>query len=62
MMGTMDNMKNKAKEAAGQHGDKVDQGLDKAAEKAKERSGGKHDDKIDRGVERGKQEFEEFGR
>ena len=61
-MGTMDNMKDKAKEAAGQHGDKIDQGMDKAGEMAKEKTGGQHDDKVDEGVERGKEAVEDFGR
>jgi MT0933-like antitoxin protein len=60
-MGTMDNMKDKAKEAAGQHGDKIDEGMDKAGQMAKEKTGGKQDDKIDQGVERGKEAVEDFG-
>lgn len=60
-MGTMDNMKDKGKEAAGQHGDKIDEGIDKAGEKVKEKTPDQHDDKIDQGVERGKQAVEDFG-
>jgi hypothetical protein len=56
-MGLMD----KAKDAAGKHGDKVDEGMDKAGEMAKEKTGGQHDDKIDQGVEKGKQAAEDFG-
>lgn len=62
VMGMMDNMKQKAKEAAAQHGDKIDQAMDKAAELAKEKTGGRHDDKIDKGVEKGKQAVEDLGR
>jgi hypothetical protein len=58
----MDEMKDKAKEAAGQHGDKVDEGLDKAGGMAKEKTGGEHDEQIDKGVERGKGAVEDFGR
>jgi hypothetical protein len=61
-MGMMDNMKDKAKDAAGQHGDKIDEGMDKAGDMAKEKTGGQHDDKIDQGVERGKDAVEDFGR
>jgi hypothetical protein len=57
----MDNMKDKAKDAAGQHGDKIDEGMDKAGDMAKEKTGGQHDDKIDQGVERGKGAVEDFG-
>jgi hypothetical protein len=44
----------KAKEMLGKHDDKVDQGLDKAGEGAKERYTG-HDEQIDTAVEQGKQ-------
>jgi hypothetical protein len=44
----------KAKEMLGKHDDKVDQGLDKAGEAAKERYAG-HDEQIDTAVEQGKQ-------
>lgn len=40
----------KAKELIGQHDDKVDQGLDKAGEAAKQKYAG-HDDQIDKGVD-----------
>lgn len=46
-----DEMKNKAKNALGQHGDKADQGLDKANEAAKSRFG-EHSDKIDSATEK----------
>lgn len=60
-MGVMDNMKDKARDAAGEHGDKVDQGIDKAGEMAKEKTGGKHDDKIDQGMERGRDAMQDLG-
>jgi len=40
----------KAKELLNQHDDKVDQGLDKAGEAAKQRFAG-HDDQIDQGID-----------
>ena len=61
-MGMMDNMKDKAQDAAGQHGDEIDQGIDKAGEMAKEKTPDQHDGKIDQGVERGKEAVEDFGR
>jgi hypothetical protein len=44
----------KAKDLLRQHGDKVDQGLDKAAELVDQKTGGKHRDKIDRVVSEAK--------
>ncbi len=61
-MGIMDSMKDKAKEVARDHGDKIAESVDKATEMAKERTGGQHDDKIDQGAERAKQALEDFGR
>ncbi len=61
-MGMMDNLKDKAKDAAREHGDKIADGLDKARNMAKEKTGGQHDDKIDQGVERAKQAVEDLGR
>ncbi|WP_031466898.1 antitoxin [Sciscionella sediminilitoris] len=43
---------NKAKEFAGEHGDKVEQGLDKAGEFAKEKFG--HEEQIDKGLDKAK--------
>jgi hypothetical protein len=60
-VGALDDMKDKARDAAGQHGDKIDQGMDKAGDMAKEKTPDQHDDKIDQGVERGKQGVEDFG-
>ena len=61
-MGMMDNMKDKARDAVGQHGDKIDEGLDKAGELAKDKAPGQHDDKIDRGVDKAQQAAEDLGR
>ncbi|MFC3521670.1 antitoxin [Streptomonospora nanhaiensis] len=38
----------KFKDAAGDHGDQVAKGVDKAEEFAKDRTGGKYDDQIDK--------------
>jgi hypothetical protein len=54
-------MKDKAKDLAGEHGDKAKEGIDKAAELADEKTGGKHSDKIDQGAEKGKDFVDEMG-
>ena len=41
----------KAREAADQHDDKVDQGLEKAGDFADQKTGGKYDEQIDKGVD-----------
>jgi hypothetical protein len=61
-MGKMDEMKDKAKEMAGRHGDKIDQGMDKAGDMAKDKAPDQHGDKIDQAVDRGKQAAEDLGR
>ncbi|UYM04575.1 antitoxin [Solicola gregarius] len=48
-MGMFDKFKNKATEAASEHSDQVDAGLDKAADAASKVTGGKFDDKIESG-------------
>jgi hypothetical protein len=57
-MGIMD----KAKDAAGQHGDKIDEGIDKAGDMAKDKAPDQHDDKIDRGVDKAQQAADDFGK
>jgi len=57
-MGIMD----KAKDAAGEHGDKIDEGLDKAGDMAKDKAPDQHDDKIDKGVDKAQQAAEDFGK
>ncbi len=41
----------KAKDVLNQHPDKIDEGLDRAAGIADQRTGGKHADQIDQGVD-----------
>lgn len=48
-MGFLDKLKGKATKAVDQHGDKIAQGIDRAAEAADRRTGGKHGDKIAKG-------------
>ena len=44
----------KAKDLLGQHGDKVEQAIDKVADAVDEKTGGKYADQIDKGVEAAK--------
>lgn len=44
----------KAKDLAGEHGDKIGEGLDKAADLINEKTGGKFEGQIDAGVEKAK--------
>jgi uncharacterized protein YjbJ (UPF0337 family) len=46
-MGFLDNAKSKLNDALDQHGDKISDGIDKAAALADEKTGGKHTDKIE---------------
>jgi MT0933-like antitoxin protein len=45
----------KARDAADQHDEQVDKGLDKAGDFADEHTGGKHSDQIDKGVDQAQQ-------
>lgn len=54
-MGFMDDAKQKLTTAVNTHGDKINQGLDRAAAAVDKRTGGKHSDKITQGVARAKQ-------
>jgi hypothetical protein len=60
-MGMFDKLKGKAAELAGEHGDKADQGLDKAAEVADEKTGGKYTDQINSGAEKAKDAMDNLG-
>jgi hypothetical protein len=50
--GLFDKAKEKMGQLASEHGDKVDQGVDKAADMADEKTGGKHGDKIQQGADK----------
>ncbi|MEU0137333.1 antitoxin [Streptomyces sp. NPDC006296] len=67
-MGFLDNLKAKlepAKEKVGdlahQHGDKIDQGLDKAARTVDEKTKGKYSDKIVSGTQKAKDAVDRLG-
>jgi hypothetical protein len=48
-MGFLDNAKEQLTKAVDQHGDKIAEGMDKAADALDKRTGGKHQDKIQQG-------------
>lgn len=52
-------LRDQAQEKLGQHGDKVDQGVEKARDMADERTGGKYSDQLDKGADQVKQRFGE---
>ncbi|HZN71949.1 MAG TPA: antitoxin [Micromonosporaceae bacterium] len=54
-------MFDKAKGKLAGHGDDVQQGVDKAAEAADEKTGGKYSDKIDKGAEAVKGRLDDTG-
>ncbi|OON75164.1 antitoxin [Streptomyces tsukubensis] len=67
-MGFLDNMKaklgpakDKVSDLAQQHGDKIGQGLDKAAKTVDQRTGGKYSDKIQSGTDKAKDAVDRMG-
>jgi VIT1/CCC1 family predicted Fe2+/Mn2+ transporter len=53
--------KGKAEDLAKQHGDKIDQGLDKAGHAADSKTGGKHSSQINSGVDKAKDTVKNYG-
>lgn len=53
-MGFLDKLRGKASDAVDQHGEKIADGIDKAADVADKKTGGKHADRIDSGAEKAK--------
>jgi hypothetical protein len=53
--------KDKAGDTARQHPDKVDSGIDKAAQTADTRTGGKHSGRIDTGADKAKDSMGKLG-
>jgi hypothetical protein len=60
-MSMFDKIKDKAGEMLGQHGDKAEEGIDKAAEFADDKTGGKYSDQIDTGAEKAKDMMDGLG-
>lgn len=46
-MGLFDSAKDKASESAGEHQDKIDDGIERAGDAADEKTGGKYSDHVD---------------
>ena len=53
-VGILDKFKKKAAEVTEDHGDKIETGIDKAADFADDKTGGKYSDKIESGAEAAK--------
>ncbi|HEY5784235.1 MAG TPA: antitoxin [Microlunatus sp.] len=51
----------KAKDLLNEHNDKVDQGIDKAAELIDQKTGGQHTEQIDQAAEQAKQTMDNAG-
>ena len=51
----------KAKDLLNEHSDKVDQGIDKAAELIDQKTGGQHTEQIDQAAEQAKQAMDNTG-
>ena len=57
----LNELKDKAKEAVGQHGDKVEDGVDRAGQFVDEKTGNKHSDQIQQGVDKAKEGLRNWG-
>ncbi|MGH9012182.1 MAG: antitoxin [Acidimicrobiia bacterium] len=55
-------MKEKARDALNEHRDKIEEGMDKAAEKAKQKAGNEHSGKIDSVLDKGRDALDKFAR
>lgn len=61
-MGFLDKAKDQAEKLAEDHGDKIEEGIDKAADLADEKTGGKYSDQIETGAEKAKDVVEDLGK
>jgi hypothetical protein len=57
----LNELKDKAKEAVGQHGDKVEDGVDRAGQFVDEKTGNKHSDQVQQGVDKAKEGLRNWG-
>jgi hypothetical protein len=57
----LDDVKNKAADLVDEHGDKIKDGIDKAADFADDKTGGKHTDKIDSVADKAKDALDKLG-
>ena len=51
-MSMFDNIRDKAEDAAGEHPDQVNEGIEKAGDFVDDKTGGKYSDQIDQGQEK----------
>ena len=58
---TAEEVKDKAEDLAGEHGGKVKEGLDKAADVVDDKTGHKHTDKIEGAVDKAKDAVDKLG-
>jgi hypothetical protein len=59
-MGFLDKAKSQLTKAVNEHGDKITQGMDKAAEAIDEKTGRKHSDKIAKGKVKAKEALDKL--
>ena len=59
-MSFLDKFRAKAKDAVDQHGDKISQGIDKAAKMADDKTKGKYSDKIDTAQQKSKEALDKL--
>lgn len=59
-MSFLDKFKARAKDAVDQHGDKISDGIDKAAKMADEKTKGKYSDKIDTAQQKSKEALDKL--
>ncbi|MFC0435510.1 antitoxin [Kutzneria buriramensis] len=57
----LNELKNKAKEMVGEHGDKADGAVDRAGEFVDEKTGNKHSDQIRQGTDKAKEGLRNWG-
>lgn len=55
-----DELKDKAKDVLGQHGDKADQGVDRAGQFVDDKTGGQHSEHIQQGTDKAKEGLDRF--
>jgi hypothetical protein len=59
-VGFLDKLRGKATDAVDKHGDKIADGIDKAADTASRKTGGKHAARIDSGAEKAKEALDKL--
>ena len=57
----LNELKDKAKDLVGQHGDKVEDGVDRAGRFIDEKTGNKHSDQINQGTDKAKDALRDWG-